>query len=271
MRHHAYERTRACCTYSLQTACTETHAFVQGVPGNVLHELADVQRVQRFAIFVRNTCIFAKRFVHTIGSFPRAGEVFEMPGFDCSPMPRISANKLNSHHARQLQIELSHAATRDASRNFVQHLLEHAETKHSTKQQRKRRIHITLARAIRLIRLLGSSNKKIQTANQGAAAATAAPAVFQKSNELMETARTTTVQLRSQRKRSSEATWSPRSRASKSSLARLQFPSARRQQNSTTRFSSTHTRCSRLLQTTQRMRIETQLHLCEPYDGEGRG
>ena len=155
MRHHAYERTRACCTYSLQTACTETHAFVQGVPGNVLHELADVQRVQRFAIFVRNTCIFAKRFVHTFGRIPRAGEVCKMSGFECSPMPRFSANKRNSHHGCQLQIELSHAATRDASRNFVQHLLEHAETKHSTKQQRKRRIHITLARAIRVIRLLG--------------------------------------------------------------------------------------------------------------------
>ena len=124
-------------------------------------------------------------------------------------------------------------------------------------------------RVIRVIRV--TSNKKIQTAKQVAATAMAAPALFQKSSEHMETARGRRVfSCAASASAAIEATCTP-------SLARIEIvacaasvlQSARRQQNSTTRFSSPHVRCSRLQQTMQRMRIETQLQ-CEPYDGEVR-
>ena len=110
---------------------------------------------------------FAERFVHTFGSIPRVAEVCKMSGFECSPMPRFSANKCNAHHARQLRVELRHAATRDTSRNFAQHLLAHAETKHKTNKQRKRRIHITLEHEqfglLGLLGLLATKKFKLQS------------------------------------------------------------------------------------------------------------
>ena len=179
-----------------------------------------------------------------------------MSGFECSPMPRFSANKRNSHHGCQLQIELSHAATRDASRNFVQHLLEHAETKHNTKQQRKRRIHITLEHE--LLGLLATKKFKLRKRSRR----------LRWRHQQCSRRATSTWRPRGRRLFSCAASGSVAIEATCSTLARARrnrclrgfsSPSARRQQNSTTRFISTHMRCSRLQQTMQRMRIETQL------------
>jgi len=82
-------------------------------------------------------------------------------------MPKFSANKRNAHHARQLRVELRHAATRDTSRNFAQRLLAHAETKQKTNKQRKRRIHITLEHEqlalLGLLGLLATKKFKLRT------------------------------------------------------------------------------------------------------------